>query len=66
MMISCTHANKMGRLTWKEAINSAGIVGGAGTLRAALISAAESGKLVWVEWDRERVAGVMLDRVKPM
>jgi len=47
-------------------MNSAGTVGGAGTFKAALISAAESGKLVWVEWDRERVAGVMLDRVKPM
>jgi hypothetical protein len=55
-----------GKLTWKDARNSAGAVGGDGIERAALISEADSVKVCWVEWERDRVVGVMLDNVKPM
>ena len=41
-------------------------MGGEGIERAALISDAESVNVCWVEWERDRVVGVMLDNVKPM
>ena len=57
---------RTGRLTWKDARNSAGAVGGDGIERAAFISDADSVNVCWVEWERDRVVGVMLDKVKPM
>jgi len=47
-------------------MNSAGIEGGDGRDKAALISAADIMKDCWEDVDRDRVAGVMEDKVKPI
>lgn len=55
-----------GKLTWNVARNSADAEGGSGKDRAALIWDAERPVDIWEEAERDRVAGVIDDKVNPM